>query len=59
MVDRDANGALLSAYRNNILRYQKLLKTYVTELERSYIKERLAACQAAVEALGGPDSAII
>jgi hypothetical protein len=31
----------------------------MTELERSYIKERLAACQAAVKALTAPDSATI
>jgi hypothetical protein len=53
MADSDANRALLGAYRNGIMRYQKLLKTHVTEVERDYIKERLSACRAAVKALIG------
>jgi hypothetical protein len=48
MVKRDT---LLSAYRNSIMRYQKLLKTHGTEEEHDYIKERLSACRAAVKAL--------
>ncbi len=55
MVDRDTNHALLSTYRHSIVRYQKLLKTYVTDLERNYIRERLSACQAAVKALAGSE----
>jgi hypothetical protein len=55
MVDRDANRALLKrAYSNNIRRYQKLLRTHVTDLERDYIKQRLSVYHAAVEALVGP-----
>jgi hypothetical protein len=38
MVDGDANCALLGTYRNSIMRYQKLLKTRLTEVERNYIK---------------------
>jgi hypothetical protein len=53
-VNRDANRALLGAYRNSILRYQKLLNTHVAEDERDYIKERLSACAAAVKALNRP-----
>ena len=59
MVDRDAKRALLSAYRNGIMRYQKLLKTHQTEVERDYVKERLSACNAAVKALSGPESTAI
>ena len=55
-MDRDINRALLSAYRNNIMRYQKLLETHVTELEQNYIKERLSAHRAAVKALVGPEA---
>lgn len=59
MVDRDVKRALLSAYRNGIVRYQKLLKTHQTEVERDYVKERLSACNAAVKALSGPESKAI
>ena len=48
MVNRDA---LLSAYRGSIMRFQKLLKTHLTDEEHDYIKERLSACKAAVKAL--------
>jgi hypothetical protein len=50
MVDRNV---LLSSYRSSIMRYQKLLKTHLTEEEHDYIKERLSACRAAVKALNG------
>jgi hypothetical protein len=56
MVDRDAGGALLSAYRNGIIHFQKLLKTHLTEVECNYIKERLSACRAAVKALIGRET---
>jgi hypothetical protein len=55
MVDRNVNRAFLRAYRNNIMRYQKLLKSHKTDFERDYIKERLSACNAAVKALSEPD----
>jgi hypothetical protein len=58
-VDRDINRALLSAYRHSITRYQKLLKTHQTEIERDYIKQRLLACNAAVKALSGRESTAI
>ena len=48
MANRDT---LLSAYRSSIMRFQKLLKTHLTEEEHDYIKERLSACKAAVKAL--------
>ena len=57
MMDGDANRVLLSAYRNSIVRYQKLLKTRLTEVERNYIKERLSAYQAAIDAMMGRPSA--
>jgi len=56
MVDRDASVALLSAYRNGIIHFQKLLKTHLTEVECNYIKERLSACRAAVKALIGRET---
>jgi hypothetical protein len=56
MVGRDVNRGLLSAYRSSIIRYQKLLKTHLTEIERDYIKQRLSACDAAVKALSGPEA---
>ena len=49
MADGNASRALLSAYRSSIMRFQKLLKTHLTE--EDYIKERLSACRAAVKAL--------
>ena len=54
MVDSDANRALVNAYSNNMIRYQKLLRTHLSELERDYIKQRLLVYHAAVEALVGP-----
>jgi hypothetical protein len=54
MVDRNV---LLSSYRSSIMRYQKLLKTHLTEEEHDYIKERLSACRAAVKALIGSETA--
>jgi hypothetical protein len=48
MVDRDT---LLSSYRRSIMRFQKLLKTHLTEEDHDYIKERISACRAAVKAL--------
>jgi len=56
MVEMDANRALLNVYRNHIIRYRKMLKTQLTVLERNYIKERLSAFQAAVNALTEPEA---
>src|SRR3974390_1463633 len=55
-VDRNRIRALLSVYRHDIMRYQKLLKTHLTEFEQDYLKERLVSCNAAVEALSGRGS---
>jgi hypothetical protein len=52
MVDRDT---LLRSYRNSIMRFQKLLKTHLTDDDHDYIKERLSACKAAVKALVGTE----
>lgn len=41
----------LRAHRNNIRRYRRLLETSLTDLERSYIEERLLDERASVEAL--------
>ncbi|WLB23920.1 hypothetical protein [Bradyrhizobium japonicum] len=41
----------LRAYRNNILRYRRLLETSLTDLERGYIERRLRDERASVEAL--------
>ena len=53
MVNRDT---LLSAYRSSIMRFQKLLKTHLTEEDHDYIKERVSACRAAVKALIGSET---
>jgi hypothetical protein len=55
MKNGDANRTLLSAYRHSIARYQTLLKTHTSDVERNYIKARLSAYQAAVHALIGSD----
>ena len=45
--------ALISAYRNNIHRYNRLLQTHLTEIERQYIQTRLLDYQSALRALVG------
>jgi hypothetical protein len=50
MADRESR-ALLIAYRNSVSRYQNLLRTQLTDVERNYIDERLSAYHAAIEAL--------
>jgi hypothetical protein len=40
--------ALCQAHRNNIKRYERLLKTYLTDIERDFIEVRLSE---AVDAL--------
>ncbi len=37
-----ANDALMAAHRNNIHRYRRLLQTRLTDIERSYLRTRLA-----------------
>jgi hypothetical protein len=43
--------ALIRAHRNNIHRYRQLLRTKLSELERSFIERRLAEEEGALEAL--------
>ncbi|MDA9504881.1 hypothetical protein XI09_09205 [Bradyrhizobium sp. CCBAU 11386] len=49
MIDEDL--ALLRAHRNNIGRYQRLLKTELTEVERRFIERRLSEERRAIEKL--------
>jgi hypothetical protein len=49
MIDEDL--ALLRAHRNNISRYQRLLKTKLTEFERQFIEKRLAEERSAIAQL--------
>ncbi|WP_271619079.1 hypothetical protein [Bradyrhizobium sp. CCBAU 51745] len=37
-----ANDAVIKAHRNNIFRYHRLLQTRLTDIERSYLRTRLA-----------------
>ena len=43
--------ARLRAYRNNIRRYERLLATQLSDLERAFIAKRLEEEQAEAEAL--------
>jgi hypothetical protein len=47
---QDTVQVRLNAYRNNIQRYRRLLRTRLTELERQYILKRLQEeeCEAAL-----------
>ena len=47
----DENLARLRTHRNNISRYQRLLKTMLTELEREFIERRLKEEQSAFQSL--------
>jgi hypothetical protein len=47
----DADLARIRAHRNNILRYRRLLKTRLSDLERQFIERRLSEEQAALDAL--------
>jgi hypothetical protein len=40
--------ALIQAHRNNINRYERLLQTFLTEIERHYIEMRLSEQRAAL-----------
>jgi hypothetical protein len=40
--------ALCQAHRNNIKRYERLLETYLTDIERNYIDMRLSEARAAL-----------
>lgn len=50
----DDKLALTRAHRSNISRYERLLATQLTELERNYIKRRLAEERSALTALTAP-----
>jgi hypothetical protein len=54
MANRDANHARFSAYCHGIKNYQLLLITHLIESERSYTKEQISACRAAIETLNTP-----
>lgn len=45
--------ARLRAYRNNIHRYRRLLKTRLSDIERRFIERRLAEERAAMNSLVG------
>ena len=47
----DEKLALLRAYRNNITRYRRLLKTELTEYERQFIERRMSEEWTAMEKL--------
>jgi hypothetical protein len=47
----DERLARLRMHRNNIARYQRLLKTHLTDLERSFIERRLGEEQASLDVL--------
>jgi hypothetical protein len=47
----DESLARLRAHRNNIHRYRRLLKTQLTDLDRSYVEGRLIEEQAAMKSL--------
>jgi hypothetical protein len=47
----DENLALWRTHRNNISRYNRLLKTELTEFERQFIERRLAEERSAMEIL--------
>jgi hypothetical protein len=47
----DEQFARLRAHRNNVLRYRKLLATYLSDLERAYIERRLSEERASMAAL--------
>jgi hypothetical protein len=47
----DEKFARLRAYRNNINRYHRLLKTELSELERQFIERRLNEEKSAMDSL--------
>jgi hypothetical protein len=48
------NETLRWAHEANIQRYRKILRTPLTEMERQFVKRRLAEEQQAVEQIGQP-----
>jgi hypothetical protein len=55
----DIASARLRTHRNNIARYNRLLDTNLTELEREYIQRRLSEERSNLETLGSEASAFI
>jgi len=47
----ELEASMLFAHRANIERYGKLLKTYLTDVERTFVKHRLTEEQAALDQL--------
>lgn len=47
----DDKLALIRAHRSNIHRYQRLLRTKLSQLERNFIERRMAEEKAALQAL--------
>lgn len=43
-----ADDAIIKAHRNNIFRYHRLLQTRLTDIERSYLRTRLAEEESAL-----------
>jgi hypothetical protein len=50
----EATEAFIRAHRNNIQRYRRLLRTRLSELERTYIERRLAEETAALDTRTSP-----
>lgn len=51
----DFNNALEYAHRKNMERYQRLLKTYLADVERRFIEQRLAEERAALQKISEKD----
>lgn len=47
----DANLATIRAHRNNIHRYRRLLRTWLTDVERAFIDRRMSEERAGLDAL--------
>jgi hypothetical protein len=45
---------LRHSHRNNIARYERLLKTYLTDIERNYVEMRISEEQAALRLADQP-----
>jgi hypothetical protein len=47
----NAKEALMEAHRNNIRRYNNLLRTHLTDVERSYVQSRLSEEKSALQSV--------
>ena len=52
----EGRAALIKAHHNNIQRYQRLLRTHLTDVERRYIESRLIEEISAVQTITLPQS---